>query len=85
MKGRSRADMKGWPRANFIIFFEKGLYYRANMKGRSRAGHGQILLIFFEKGLYRADMKGWSRADMKGWPRANFINFFLKRACIGPI
>ena len=28
--------MKDWPRANFIIFFKKGLY-RADMKGRSRA------------------------------------------------
>ena len=36
MEGRSRADMKGLPRANFIIFFEKGLY-RADMKGQSRA------------------------------------------------
>ena len=36
--------MKGWPRANFINFFEKGLY-RADMKGRLRADI---------KGLYRA-------------------------------
>ena len=40
--------MKGWPRANFINFFEKGLY-RADMKGRLRADI---------KGLYRADIKG---------------------------
>ncbi len=36
MKGRSRADMKGRPRANFINFFEKDLY-RADMKGWLRA------------------------------------------------
>ncbi len=24
MKGQSRADIKGWPRANFINFFLKG-------------------------------------------------------------
>ncbi len=49
MKGWSRADIKGWPRANAmngIKFFSKGLY-RANMKGWSRA-----------------DMKGWSRANI---------------------
>ncbi len=54
--------MRGWSRANFLFFFEKGLY-----KGRyGGLAKGQFI-IFFEKGLYRADMKGRSRAEIKGW------------------
>ncbi len=52
MKGRSRADIKGWPRATGIIFFDKGLY-RADMKGWSRAdmkGWPRANFIFFLKG-----------------------------------
>ena len=48
MKGWSRADIKGWPRANGIKFFSKGLY-RANMKGWSRAdmkGWSRANIIF---------------------------------------
>ena len=59
MKGWSRADIKGWPRANGIKFFKKGLY-RAYMKGWSRADI---------KGRPRADIKG----PDKGRPWANII------------
>ncbi len=73
MKGRSRADIKGWPRANMKSWLRNssmnscgvGLY-GADMKGRSRA-----------------DIKGHSRANMKGWPRANFFFFFLKGPVLG--
>ena len=54
MKGRSRADIKGWPRANGIKIFNKGMY-RADIEGRSRA---------FIEGWPRADIEGWSRANI---------------------
>ncbi len=43
--GRSRADIKDWPRANFIIFFDKGRYEGSIL----RAGQGPILNFFWKR------------------------------------